>query len=99
MFRKLESDFVWDPHKEMVNIQRHNIDFTTASQVFRDPQRKVFIDAQHSQKEKRYFCLGRVLDKVLTVRFTYREDKIRIIGAGYWRKGERYYEKENQGRF
>ena len=55
MFRKLESDFVWDPHKEMVNIQRHNIDFTTASQVFRDPQRKVFIDAQHSQKEKRFW--------------------------------------------
>jgi hypothetical protein len=30
------------------------------------------------------------------VRFTYRSDVIRIIGAGYWRKGKRIYEQENQ---
>ena len=29
------------------------------------------------------------------VRFTYRGETIRIIGAGYWRKGRRLYEKEN----
>jgi len=28
-------------------------------------------------------------------RFTYREDKIRIFGAGYWRKGRFYYEKKD----
>jgi uncharacterized protein len=31
----------------------------------------------------------------MTVRFTYRDDVIRIIGAGYWRKGKSIYEKEN----
>jgi uncharacterized protein len=31
----------------------------------------------------------------LTVRFTYREGVVRIIGAGYWRKGRRIYEREN----
>jgi hypothetical protein len=34
-------------------------------------------------------------DAVLTVRFTYREEVIRIFGAGYWRKGKRIYEQEN----
>ncbi|MEE8367621.1 MAG: BrnT family toxin, partial [Thermoanaerobaculia bacterium] len=28
--------------------------------------------------------------------FTYRDEIIRIFGAGYWRKGERIYERENQ---
>jgi len=32
---------------------------------------------------------------VLTVRFTYRDGIIRIIGAGYWRKGKTVYEQEN----
>lgn len=32
--------------------------------------------------------------KVLTVRFVYQSWKIRIFGAGYWRGGERYYERE-----
>ena len=30
------------------------------------------------------------------VRFTYRKDTIRIIGAGYWRKGRRIYETQNK---
>ena len=33
--------------------------------------------------------------EVLTVRFTHREDVIRIFGAGYWRKGRILYEQEN----
>jgi hypothetical protein len=32
----------------------------------------------------------------LIVRFTYRRGLIRIIGAGYWRKGKQIYERENQ---
>jgi len=46
--------------------------------------------------KKWYYCLGRVSDGVLTVRFTYRSGKIRIFGAGYWRKGKKIYEKENK---
>lgn len=33
---------------------------------------------------------------VATVRFTVRNDKIRIFGAGYWRQGKKIYEKENK---
>lgn len=40
----------------------------------------------------RLFCVGMVDGRVMTVRFTYREGRIRIIGAGYWRKGRRAYE-------
>ena len=33
---------------------------------------------------------------VLTVRFTYRDEIIRIFGAGYWRKGKTIYDRENK---
>jgi hypothetical protein len=33
---------------------------------------------------------------VMTVRFTWREGRIRIFGAGYWRKGKRLYDRENK---
>ena len=86
--------FAWDPFKEVLNIKKHGVDFTTASNAFWDPGRKIYTDAKHSDKEERYFCVGKVGDKILTVRFVYRGREIRIIGAGCWRKGKRYYEKE-----
>ena len=30
----------------------------------------------------------------MTVRFTYRNEIVRIIGAGYWRAGRKIYEKK-----
>jgi hypothetical protein len=33
---------------------------------------------------------------VMTVRFTWRGSRIRIFGAGYWRKGKRLYEQQNR---
>jgi hypothetical protein len=71
------------------------MDFDTAAQVFKDPKRKVYVDSRHSVKEERLFCIGKVGNKIVTVRFTYRENKIRIFGAGYWRKGKVYYEKKD----
>ena len=53
-------------------------------------------DEIHSQTEDRFYCFGEVDGGVLTVRFTYRASVIRIIGAGYWRKGKVIYERENE---
>ena len=85
--------FVWDSRKARVNIHKHRIDFLTSAKAFEDPKRKIFTDSKHSEHEERYFCIGRVGNRVVTVRFTYRGGKIRIIGAGYWRKGIKYYEE------
>ena len=85
--------FVWDMGKENANIAKHSINFTIAAQAFLDSKRKIFTDSKHSAKEPRYFCIGKVDNRIITVRFTYREGYIRIFGAGYWRKGKEYYEK------
>jgi uncharacterized DUF497 family protein len=63
---------------------------------FLDPRRVIAEDLDHSAGEPRYFCFGRVDDAVMTVRFTYPAGKIRIFGAGYWRKGKAIYEKANR---
>lgn len=89
----MNTHFIWDPDKEVTNIRKHGVDFVTASRAFKDPERKVFIDSRHSSLEPRFFCIGKVENTVLTVRFTFRANKIRIIGAGAWRKGGKYYEE------
>jgi len=89
----VQGDFIWNIHKERMNILKHDVSFSLAAAVFLDPKRAVFIDDKHRVNEDRYFCIGEVSGRVLTVRFTYRDQKIRIIGAGYWRKGKDHYEK------
>jgi uncharacterized DUF497 family protein len=88
--------FVWDREKEKLNILKHDLDFVTASKAFFDPQRIIAVDRAHSREEERLFCIGKIQEKIATVRFTYRAGKIRIIGAGFWRKGEKLYEEEHQ---
>lgn len=55
----------------------------------------ILSDEGHSTDEDRYCCLGRVGAGILIVRFTYRNNVIRIFGAGYWRKGKKLYEEQN----
>ena len=88
--------FEWEPNKDRTNQEKHGVSFTTAQRAFADPKRVLAEDLSHSSKEKRHYCFGWVEGGALTVRFTYREDVIRIFGAGYWRKGKQIYERENQ---
>lgn len=86
--------FEWDDSKNYNNIAKHNISFYEAQEAFYDSNRKILIDLKHSSSEKRYFCIGKTSNgDVVTVRFTLRNANIRIIGAGYWRKGKKVYEQ------
>ena len=93
---KKRSDFEWDSTKDQQNQEKHGVSFALAQLAFFDRHRVMLEDMEHSTTEKRYYCLGRVAGGIMTVRFTYRKKKIRIIGAGYWRKGKRIYERENK---
>ena len=75
--------FEWNESKNLLNINKHSVSFEDAQKVFLDKNRIIAIDMKHSKIEKRYFCFGKVNDKILTVRFTVRKNKIRIFGAGY----------------
>lgn len=97
MASKPRTKFEWDVEKDLINRNKHGVSFITAQYAFADPNRIILEDLTHStESEKRYFCLGKIEEGILTVRFTYRAHRIRIFGAGYWRKGRQIYEKQNQ---
>lgn len=87
--------FEWDATKDEANQAKHGVPFEVAQHVFSDPHRVIARDLEHSRQESRFYCFGKVGGGVLTVRFTYRDDVIRIFGAGYWRKGKAIYEQQN----
>ena len=91
-----KSQFEWDETKNKENRAKHGISFEIAQYAFADSNRIIAEDLSHRQKEKRYYCIGRVGEGIVTVRFTYRGNVIRIFGAGYWRKGRKIYEEENK---
>jgi len=93
-----ESNFEWNEAKNLENQRKHQVSFYEAQHAFLDENRLIAQDLDHSPQEKRYYCFG-LNEKgngILTVRFTYWSGRIRIIGAGYWRKGKKVYEQNNK---
>jgi uncharacterized DUF497 family protein len=86
-------EFAWDDSKNATNSVKHGLSFYEAQEAFFDKNRVILEDQKHSVAEKRYFCIGKTADGIVTVRFTLRNGHIRIIGAGYWRKGKKIYEQ------
>ncbi len=97
MRSKSQPSFEWDNNKDKLNQQKHGVPFIVAQYAFADPRRVILKDVTHSTPaEERFFCLGEVGEGILTVRFTWRSGRIRIFGAGYWRKGRKLYVNHNQ---
>lgn len=93
----MNMNFEWDSQKDCINQSKHKVSFAEAQFAFTDPYRIIAIDSKHSTTEEtRYFCFGKVEDRILTVRFTYRKGNIRIFGAGYWREGRDRYEQKKK---
>jgi uncharacterized protein len=90
--------FEWDLAKENANEAKHGISFSWAKAAFDDPRKRILTDEAHSRPgERRFFCIGKVGEAIVTVRFTVRSGKIRIFGAGLWREGKRRYEEREDG--
>jgi uncharacterized DUF497 family protein len=85
--------FEWDEKKNQDNIEKHHVSFEKAQEAFFDRNRLIIKDGKHSKFEERFFCIGNDGDGILTVRFTMRNENIRIFGAGYWREGKIKYEQ------
>ncbi len=93
----MPSNFEWDETKNRANIKKHKLSFEDAQYAFLDECRVIAEDTKHSSvNEKRYYCFGKISEGIVTVRFLFKNSTIRIIGAGYWRKGKQLYEKKNR---
>ena len=88
--------FEWDDEKNRINKRKHRISFETAANVFFDENRIEQPDEFHSGDEERWQVIGMV-DEILFVIYTERDDKTRIISARRADKKERsiYYGNGN----
>lgn len=80
-------EFEWDTRKAQFNLRKHGIRFAVASAVFLDNRRLERIDTSENYGEDRWITVGLAEDIELTVVYTLRGERIRIISA---RKASRY---------
>ena len=72
--------FEWDDEKAAINWKKHKVTFDTAAKVFSDPNRLEEYDLYNSFYEDRWKVTGMV-ENILVVIYTDREDATRIISA------------------
>lgn len=89
------SSFNWDKGNLNKNWKQHKIANEETEQIFFNEPLKVFEDLRHSAIEKRLVAYGKTdEERPLTVVFTLRQGKIRVISARNQSKKERkVYEK------
>ena len=82
----------WDDEKNEINKKKHGISFETAAEVFLDENRIDDYDEFHSDFEDRIKVIGMV-GEILTVIYTERSEKYRLISARKANKKEKrdYY--------
>ena len=87
--------FEWDKGNADKNLRKHNVTNKETEELFLNRPLKIFEDAKHSVEEQRFVVYGVTnLGRKLTLVFTIRRQKIRIISARNQNKKERItYEK------
>lgn len=74
--------FEWDDAKAEVNYRKHGVDFETATEVFADLFATEEFDRESSlDGEDRFRMTGTGGGALLTVIYTQRDERIRIISA------------------
>jgi len=79
-------EFEFDPNKNVVNKEKHGIDFVEAQALWDDPD-LIEIPVK-AVDEPRFLVIGRIGEKYWSGIFSYRGDKVRIISVRRSRKEE-----------
>lgn len=87
--------FEWDDEKARVNLAKHQLSFETVCAVFDDPNALDDPDDREDYEEERSNRTGMVNGLLVTVTYTEREDRYRIISArrATRREQENYFER------
>ena len=74
-------EYEWDEHKAAANFRKHGVDFADAPLVLEDEFALTRRDLYYADEE-RFITLGRdPQGRLLTIVYTWREERIRIISA------------------
>jgi hypothetical protein len=94
-----ESTFEWDDGKAESNYRKHGVDFETATEAFADPFAVERVDPSHAEYgEERFLITGMASGQLLTVVYTARGERIRLISArrATKREHDNYYRQNSQ---
>jgi hypothetical protein len=89
-------EFEFDASKNIINRQKHGIDFEKAQTLWNDPNR-LEIPAK-TEDEPRWVVIGKIGDNHWSAIMTLRDDRIRLISVRRARREEIVlYESEKLG--
>ncbi len=90
-------EFEWDKGNIDKNM-KHQVGDKESEEIFGSAKKTIIKDEKHSLKEERYMIWGKTnVGRKLTVFFTLRNDKVRIISARDMnRKEKNAYDKKVQ---
>ena len=74
-------EFEWDLAKAKANLRKHKVPFLVACEVFKDSGRLERLDSSGDYGEERWIVLGRAGRKILSVVYTQRGQRVRLISA------------------
>jgi hypothetical protein len=82
--------FEWDAHNTGKNWRRHHVTPAECEQIFFNRPLVTDKDIRHSEKEIRFYALGRTeAGRMLFVVFTVRANQLRVISARDMNRKER----------
>lgn len=83
--------FEWDDNKNMLNIEKHGIDFEDAITIFDDDCRIEAVDGRNNYGEERIQVIGEAKPGILMAVYTWRKNNTsrRMISARTASKKER----------
>jgi uncharacterized DUF497 family protein len=84
-------EFEWDAKKEVINLEKHKMDFEFATAIFLDPDRVVCEDNRFDYGEQRLITFGQIADRLHVVVYVEKDAVTRIISARKANKRERQY--------
>ncbi len=91
-----DEHFEWDDEKAAENLRDHRVSFEQATFAFNDLFAVEWIDDREAYDEERSILLGMTNGQVLTVVYTERGERIRIISAWRATRHEQdYYYRQN----
>lgn len=90
--------FDWDSGNIVKSETKHNVKWFECEQIFFNKPLLLLDDKKHSTVEERYFVYGKTDEgRLLTIVFTLRGNKIRVISARPMSKKERrHYESKER---
>lgn len=92
-------EFEWDDAKNASNFKKHRIRFEQATAVFDDPNWVEWICSEPDDAEERYMVVGRVGWRIVSVVYTERDNKLRLISARMASHDERREYHQSQKKF